>query len=201
KQPAFSKIVHTMYRCFREDKTKHLFSLIKLLDCDKALIFTRTKQDVNRLTEFLTNEGHSCQGIHNEVSQRNREEYLSGFKNNEFKFLVATDIVSRGIDIPDLYYVINYDLPVNSNDYIHRVGRTARTAVVKLKTKKVMAANETKQNLSKDVAQSKGYQAPETMVKDIRGHIFSLVCPEQEALVPRIIKAIGKEIKLERAPW
>ena len=72
KQPAFSKIVHTMYRCFREDKTKHLFSLIKLLDCDKALIFTRTKQDVNRLTEFLTNEGHSCQGIHNEVSQRNR---------------------------------------------------------------------------------------------------------------------------------
>ncbi len=203
KQPAFDKIVHTMYRCYREDKTKNLFKLLDMLNCDRALIFTRTKQDVNRLTEFLNDRGFASQGIHNEVLQKKRQEYMTGFKNGDFKFLVATDIVSRGIDINDLYYVINYDLPVNSNDYIHRVGRTTRTAVRKLQSKKVIAEQANKQALSKDVSENNSgyYQAPEEQVKDIRGHVFSFVCPEQETLVPRIIKAIGKDIKLDRMPW
>lgn len=203
KQPAFDKVVHTMYRCYRQDKTKSLFRLIDMLNCDRALIFTRTKQDVNRLTEFLTQQGFSSEGIHNEIPQKKRQEHLTGFKNGEFKFLVATDIVSRGIDIKDLYYVINYDLPVNSNDYIHRVGRTARTSVSKTESKKLMADKAAKQALSKDVAAKKRgfYEAPEARVKNIQGHIFSLVCPEQESLVPRIIKAVGKDIKLDRITW
>ncbi|NRA54630.1 MAG: DEAD/DEAH box helicase [Gammaproteobacteria bacterium] len=201
-QPALNKIVHTMYRCHREEKTKSLFKLIEMLNCDRALIFTRTKQDVDRITEQLTNQGYSCQGIHNEIPQKKRQEFLSGFKNKEFKFLVATDIVARGIDINDLYYVINYDLPVNSNDYIHRVGRTARTKVVKLEKKKTMADKASKQALSQEVtAQRPGYQAPETAVNNILGHSFSFVSPEQESLLPRIIKSVGKDIKLERMHW
>jgi len=201
-QPALNKIVHTMYRCHREEKTKSLFKLIEMLNCDRALIFTRTKQDVDRITEQLTNQGYSCQGIHNEIPQKKRQEFLTGFKNKEFKFLVATDIVARGIDINDLYYVINYDLPVNSNDYIHRVGRTARTKVVKLEKKKTMADKASKQALSQEVtAQRPGYQAPETAVNNILGHSFSFVSPEQESLLPRIIKSVGKDIKLERMHW
>jgi len=202
QQPALSKIVHTMYRCHREEKTKSLFKLIEMLNCDRALIFTRTKHDVDRITEQLTNQGYSCQGIHNEIPQKKRQEYLTGFKNKEFKFLVATDIVSRGIDINDLYYVFNYDLPVNSNDYIHRVGRTARTKVAKLEKKTVMADKASKQALSQEVsAKRTGYQAPEAALDNILGHIFSFVAPEQESLVPRIIKAVGKDIKLERMRW
>lgn len=203
-QPALDKIVHTMYRCYRDEKTKNLFSLLEMLNCDRALIFTRTKHDVNQLTQLLNQQGYISEGLHNEIPQRKRQERLNGFKNGEFKFLVATDIVSRGVDINDLYYVINYDLPVNCNDYIHRVGRTARTAKTQLKSKKMLADKVSKQTLSKEVSAKKlpAYiEEPEVSVKDIQGHIFSLVCPEQERLVARIIKAVGKDIKLDRAPW
>jgi len=99
---------------------------------------------------------------------------------------VATDIASRGIDIDDLYYVINYDLPVNGNDYIHRVGRTARVSA----SKTVQPARSSALPLGKKI---KGNQ--------VLGHAFSLVSPEQERLVEKIIRAIGKDIKLERNPF
>ena len=127
-QPALDKIFHTMYRCSRNDKTQTLFILLETINCERALIFTRTKNDVNLLADKLNQRGFSSQGIHNEIPQKKRLERLNGFKNKQFNFLVATDIASRGIDIDDLYYVINFDLPVNSNDYIHRVGRTARAS-------------------------------------------------------------------------
>jgi len=202
--PALSKIIHTMYRSFRDDKTKNLCRLLDLLDCDRALIFARTKNEVNRLTEVLTNKGFACEGLHNEIPQKKRQDRLSGFKNGEFKFLVATDIASRGIDIEDLFYVINFDLPVNCNDYIHRAGRTARTASTRLRTKKVQADKASQREFSKDMSTQKrsdDYSAKEEVIKDIQGHVFSLVCPEQERLMPLIIKAVGKDIKLDQLPW
>lgn len=198
KQPALDKIVHTMYHSLREDKSKNLCRLLDLLNCDRALIFTRTKQDVRQITDMLNARGFASEGIHNEIPQKKRQERLAGFKDGEFKCLVATDIVSRGIDISDLYYVINYDLPVNSNDYIHRAGRTARTSTTQLQSKKVMAAKASKQALSKEVATKKrAYQeTPDVGVKNIQGHIFSFVSPEQNLIVPKIIKAVGKDIKV-----
>jgi len=199
-QPAQSKIVHTMYRCYRKHKESHLIKLLQMLNCDQALIFTRTKQDVKDLTELLTEKGFSNQGIHNEVQQKRRKERLDSFKNKEFKFLVATDIASRGIDFDNLYYVINFDLPVNSNDYIHRAGRTARKTVKKVENKaKVM-----KQELSKGVLTTKQFEfadAPKVTVDDIQGHVFSLVSPEQERLVPKIANLLGTEVKLDKIPW
>lgn len=204
KSPALTKIVHTMYRTFRDEKHKTLCRLLDLLDCDKALIFVRTKNDVNHLTELLNNNGFTSTGLHNEIPQKKRQERLSAFKNGEVKYLVATDIVSRGIDIDDLYYVINVDLPVNCNDYIHRVGRTARTANTRLRSKKDMQAKQDKQAQSKAVAGKKhhdDYSAPTKQIDNIQGHVFSLVCPEQERLLPKIINAVGKDIKLEPLPW
>lgn len=204
KSPALTKIVHTMYRTFRDDKNKTLCRLLDMLDCDKALIFVRTKNDVNHLTDLLNNNGFSSAGLHNEIPQKKRQERLAAFKQGDVKYLVATDIVSRGIDIEDLYYVINVDLPVNCNDYIHRVGRTARTAKTHLRSKKVLSDKANKQAFSKDVATKKhhdDYSAPAKVIKDIQGHVFSLVCPEQERLLPKIINAVGKDIKLESLPW
>ncbi len=199
-QPAQSKIVHTMYRCYRKHKESHLIKLLQMLRCDQALIFTRTKQDVKDLIELLTENGFSNQGIHNEVQQKRRKERLDSFKNKEFKFLVATDIASRGIDFDNLYYVINFDLPVNSNDYIHRAGRTARKTVKKVENK----AKAMKQELSKDVLTTKQFEfadAPKVTVDDIQGHVFSLVSPEQERLVPKIANLLGTEVKLDKIPW
>lgn len=207
-QPALDKILHTMYRCYGDDKNKHLFGLLNMINCDRVLIFARTKFDVNFLTKILNDEGFVTTGIHNEISQKQRQQRLAGFKDGEFKCLVATDIVSRGIDISGLYYVINYDLPVNNNDYIHRAGRTARTKTDKLETKKVIADKIEKQALSREViAKNQTVFNPsvdiETGVKvtDIQGHIFSLVSSSQERLVPLISKAVGKEMKLERPAW
>ncbi len=205
-QPALEKILHTMYRCSRKDKTKNLSELLVMLNCERALIFTRTKNDVNLLTERLQEKGFSCQGIHNEIPQKKRAERLSEFKNREFKFLIATDIASRGIDIDDLYYVINYDLPVNANDYIHRVGRTARTgSTSKLASKEVARQSSGKmksQSSRKSFEDRKGKfpSAKKAKVSNVLGHAFSLVSPEQERLVEKIAKAVGKEIKVDRMP-
>jgi len=189
-QPALDKIFHTMYRCSRKDKNKSLFQLLASLKYDRALIFIRTKNDVNILTERLNKQGFLSQGIHNEIPQKKRQLTLNSFKNGEFKFLVATDIASRGIDIDDLYYVINYDLPVNSNDYIHRVGRTARTGAAKVKTESKAKNQSNKNTLTRKIKGS-----------EVLGHAFSLVSPEQQRLAEKISKAVGKEIKLERNPF
>lgn len=207
-QPALDKIVHTMYRCQREEKQQHLFALLKMLDSDRVLIFAHSKHEVNYLNKLLNEQGFVTTGIHNDISQKKRQQRLEGFKAGEYTCLVATDIVSRGIDIDDLYYVVNFDLPVNNNDYLHRVGRTARTKTNKLDSKKVIATKQAQQALSVEILEknkSKFSSAPEeeTVIRrnDIHGHVFSLVCPDQERLVPLIIKAVGKEIKLERTPW
>lgn len=205
-QPALEKILHTMYRSPQNYKTKNLCELLLLLNCERALIFVRTKHGVNLLTDQLKEKGYSCEGIHNEIPQKKRLERLTGFKNKEFKFLIATDIASRGIDIDDLYYIINYDLPVNSNDYIHRVGRTARTgSTSKLASKEVarQSSGKTKSGASQRNIQNQNQDASSSQkakIVNVLGHAFSLVSPEQERLVAKISKAVGKEITLARMP-
>jgi ATP-dependent RNA helicase RhlE len=195
-QPTLEKIIHTMYRCHRGEKNQTLLALLEMLNCERALIFIRTKNDVDVLTALLNEKGFPSQGIHNEIKQKHRQERLLGFKNKEFKFLVATDIAARGIDIDDLYYVINFDLPVNSNDYIHRAGRTARKGA----SKQTAAIEASRKIENKKVIPD----APWIKQKNTAGalgHVLSLVSPEQERLVEKVIKSVGKDIKLERNPF
>jgi ATP-dependent RNA helicase RhlE len=195
-QPALEKIIHTMYRCHRGEKNETLLGLLEMLNCERALIFIRTKNDVNVLTDLLNEKGFPSQGIHNEIKQKDRQERLLAFKNKEFKFLVATDIAARGIDIDDLYYVINFDLPVNSNDYIHRAGRTAR----KGSSKKTAAIEASRRIDSKKLIPDAPW-IKQKNTSDALGHVLSFVSPEQERLVEKVIKSVGKDIKLERNPF
>jgi ATP-dependent RNA helicase RhlE len=91
-----------------------------------ALVFTRTKHRADRLARYLTEQHVSVQRIHGNRSQAQRTEALAGFKSGRYKVLVATDIAARGIDVTALGHVINFDVPGQPEDYIHRVGRTAR---------------------------------------------------------------------------
>lgn len=91
-----------------------------------VLVFTRTKHGADKLARVLMNAGHRTARLHGNRSQGQRDEAITGFRKGRYRVLVATDIAARGLDIPDLAHVINFDLPRSSEDYVHRIGRTAR---------------------------------------------------------------------------
>jgi len=93
----------------------------------KALIFAETKYSVDELTMTLRRQGFNAQGIHGGKSQAQRDNTLNGFRIGRFEILVATDVAARGLDVTDITHVINYDYPNTSEDYVHRIGRTARS--------------------------------------------------------------------------
>ncbi len=107
-------------------KSKLLFEMLHRNEISTALVFTRTKHRANRLHKFLEKAGIAADRIHGNRSQPQREAALAGFKNGSVKVLVATDVAARGIDVAELPHVVNFDVPVQADDYIHRVGRTAR---------------------------------------------------------------------------
>jgi ATP-dependent RNA helicase RhlE len=91
-----------------------------------VLVFSRTKHGAKKIARAIRNAGHSSTELHSNRSLAQRRKSLDGFKSGEFRILVATDIAARGIDVTDIELVINYDLPDNPDDYVHRVGRTGR---------------------------------------------------------------------------
>jgi ATP-dependent RNA helicase RhlE len=111
----------------REELKPSLFvELLRRGDIGNVIVFTRTKHRANRLADYLTKEGVPNAKIHGNRSQAQRTEALEGFKSGRYRCLVATDIVARGIDVEQLEHVVNFDVPHIPEDYIHRVGRTAR---------------------------------------------------------------------------
>jgi ATP-dependent RNA helicase RhlE len=119
-------ITQAVYPVPQELKGELLLALLSRGDMKQALVFTRTKHRANRLAEFLSKRGISTERIHGNRSQLQRTKALSGFKEGHFRVLVATDIAARGIDVEALGHVVNLDVPNVPEDYIHRVGRTAR---------------------------------------------------------------------------
>jgi ATP-dependent RNA helicase RhlE len=123
-------ITQAVYPVKEELKPYLLVELLRRGDIKNVLVFTRTKHRANRLAEFLERQGVSCDRIHGNRSQAQRTDALSRFKNGDLQVLVATDIAARGIDVEALSHVINFDVPNIPEDYIHRVGRTARAEMV-----------------------------------------------------------------------
>ena len=119
-------ITQAVYPVPQELKSPLLHTLLERGLMNEALVFTRTKHRANRLWEYLTKRGIAAARIHGNRSQKQREDALEGFKTGRYRVLVATDIAARGIDVEALGHVVNFDVPVQSEDYIHRVGRTAR---------------------------------------------------------------------------
>jgi ATP-dependent RNA helicase RhlE len=111
-------------------KVALLVELLRRDEIGNAIVFCRTKHRANRLAEKLEKQGISTARIHGNRSQAQRTQALAGFKDGRFRVLVATDIVARGIDVEALEHVINFDVPNVPDDYIHRVGRTARADAV-----------------------------------------------------------------------
>lgn len=123
------KIKQVLYFVDGKDKIALLLHLLKNKSIVSALIFTRTKQRADKVSAALQKEGIKTQAIHGDKSQSARQMALDGFKNREFRVLVATDVAARGIDVDELSHVINFDLPNIPETYVHRIGRTGRAGM------------------------------------------------------------------------
>jgi ATP-dependent RNA helicase RhlE len=126
--PAGTTAAKIEQEIFIAPKDVRLQLLDKLLAENKGtvLIFSRTKHGATKISKAIMNMGHSSVEIHSNRSLPQRQAAMAGFKNGKFRILVATDIAARGIDVNDISLVINYDLPDNKDDYVHRIGRTGR---------------------------------------------------------------------------
>lgn len=110
----------------RDGKLEALTRILDLELPESAMIFVRTKREADELGETLIGRGYGTEVIHGDLSQAQRERAIAGFRDGRADVLVATDVASRGLDIPDVSHVLNYDIPLDPEAYVHRIGRTAR---------------------------------------------------------------------------
>ncbi|MGC2491384.1 DEAD/DEAH box helicase, partial [Candidatus Binatus sp.] len=121
-----SQIRQSIYPVTLENKGPVLLEILKRPEVESAIVFTRTKSRADRVAKLLIRANIKAVQIHGDRSQSQRNAALAGFRSHKFRVMVATDVAARGLDIPDVSHVINFDLPDETEGYIHRIGRTAR---------------------------------------------------------------------------
>ncbi len=119
-------IDHFYYKVHQDDKPEMLKKVTTIANADSCIIFCRTQEQVDRLFDQLVKWEYSCGKIHGGMYQEDRFDVMNEFKRGEFRYLIATDVAARGIDIDNITHVINYDFPVEKEAYVHRTGRTGR---------------------------------------------------------------------------
>jgi ATP-dependent RNA helicase RhlE len=128
RSEAASTVAHAVYPVPRDKKSALLVELLRQPQMDSVLIFTRTKHGADRVVRHLERGDITATAMHADKSQSQRTQALEGFKSGTIRVLVATDIAQRGLDISGISHVINYDVPQQPEDYVHRIGRTGRAA-------------------------------------------------------------------------
>jgi len=118
-------IRHDVVRVSEEGKYRSLLSELDVRQ-GSVIVFVKTKYGTEKMAKALSKAGHDADAIHDDLRQNKRDSVIKNFRNQKYRILVATDIAARGLDIPHIEHVINYDLPHCAEDYIHRIGRTAR---------------------------------------------------------------------------
>lgn len=128
RSQAASTVTHAVYPVPRERKSSLLAQLLRAENLDSVLVFTRTKHGADRVVRHLERENIEATAMHADKTQQQRTKALHDFKAGKVRVLVATDIAQRGLDISGITHVINYDVPQQAEDYVHRIGRTGRAA-------------------------------------------------------------------------
>ncbi len=123
-------VAQFLYPVPRHLKMRLLLKILEMTATTSVLIFSRTKHGADKVSRILNERGHSSAQIHGDRSQSQRSQSLHGFRTGRYKILVATDIAARGLDIEGISHVINYDVPGTPEDYVHRIGRTARAQTI-----------------------------------------------------------------------
>ena len=160
------KVIQKVFRVDQKKKTDYLIKIIGEGNWSQVLIFTRTKHGANRLSEKLSKQNISSAAIHGNKSQGARTRALAGFKNGTVRVLVATDIAARGLDIPLLPHVINFELPNIPEDYVHRIGRTGRAGA---SGEAISLVSKDEAEYLKGIEKLLGQQLPKEVVEGYEG--------------------------------
>lgn len=154
-------VIQAAYLVYENQKTPLIKSLIEdKPDYHSILIFTSTKKKVNDIVRGLRSKKYKVEGISSDLEQKEREEILLRFRSRETRVLVATDVLSRGIDIKDINLVVNYDVPGDAEDYVHRIGRTARAETTGVAVTLVNEPDMPRMHRIERLIESEVYKAP-----------------------------------------
>jgi ATP-dependent RNA helicase RhlE len=164
---AASGISHRVYLVDPENKKALILALLHQ-ELGSTLVFTRRKSDAEWLAGVLERERHPVERIHSDLSQGQRVQALQGFREGEHRILVATDIAARGIDVPQISHIINFDMPETVDDYIHRAGRTARGSAAGLVSS---IATWMDKPIIKDIEQTIGLELPRCTVPGVPPYV------------------------------
>lgn len=184
KQPSVKAIRQTSYNVPALRKMDALNLILRYHDPKLAIIFCNTKKTVDELTEYLNSHGFGAEALHGDMKQPQRTQVLSGFKSARTNLLVATDVAARGIDVENIDFVINYDIPQDPEYYIHRIGRTGRAG--KSGTAITLCCGRRQQWQMNDVAKiakSDVRQAPLPSPEEIRKAARERLLDEASALL------------------
>ena len=125
-QMTVPEITQYYFETKEKDKLENLTRLIDVYDVNLGLVFCNTKKRVDWVVKNLRNRGYAAEGIHGDMNQKSRDKVMNKFRNGNIEILIATDVAARGIDVPNVEVVVNYDVPQNPEYYVHRIGRTGR---------------------------------------------------------------------------
>lgn len=154
-------VLQAAYLVYENQKTPLINSLIQdKPEYNSILVFSSTKRKVNDIVRGLRSKTYKIEGISSDLEQKEREAILLRFKSREIRVLVATDVLSRGIDIKDINLIINYDVPGDAEDYVHRVGRTARAETTGVAITLVNEADMLKMHRIERLIEYEVYKAP-----------------------------------------
>ncbi len=187
-------ITHAVYPVPQHLKAALLLALLKSGEVRDALVFTRTKHRADRLARQLDEHRVKVQRIHGNRSQSQRTEALAGFKSGRYQVLVATDIAARGIDVTALGHVINFDVPGQAEDYIHRVGRTARA---ELTGSAFTLVSPEEEGSVRDIERAIGKRLPRVTMPDFDYNARPVARPEP----PRAYRDPRKQQNQPKRPW
>lgn len=157
------KIKQEVYNVEDKNKFNLLNKIIYMENPESCIIFCRTKENVDVLFEKMQQKGYSCNSLHGGMQQEDRLKIMKSFKKGEFRFLVATDVAARGIDVEDLTHIINYDVPVEKDSYVHRIGRTGRAGS---SGKAISFVSRNEQRYLDDIQEYIGYRIPVSDLPD-----------------------------------
>ncbi|MHB8130510.1 MAG: DEAD/DEAH box helicase [Mobilitalea sp.] len=154
-----SQIDHSLYKVYEADKLNLLEEVTVIENPDSCIIFCKTKDRVDMVFSRLTTLGYPCNKIHGGLEQDDRLKAMNQFKRGNFRYLVATDVAARGIDVENITLVINYDIPLDKESYVHRTGRTGRAG----QTGKAITFVAPSENYKlKEIEEYIGFKIPQT---------------------------------------